>query len=121
MILKLKIYVYRALLHRFQRFIKSKYIYYYVDFILSESEYDPKHFPVLPYIPEEERPPSMHMKLDRRCKLPFVERIMDWFYEGTGAYVVKDYFRNNDFYFAQRLPGSIITALKNDKNMQDET
>lgn len=120
---KIKAQVFRYLLSRFIRLIKSRGFWAILR-ILSIFGYNPKLFPLIPDIPEEEKPPAFETELDRRHKIPFLERIIDWLYEGTSGYIVKDLIRDKNFYLVQQLPLSVRHMFKqkdDDKATEDRT
>ena len=133
-----KIYVYlnkkpsfRYLLTKFIKLIGTPF-FAVVPAFSSRLGYKPTITPVMPDNIEEELPsqffsqvkrPSILNKdtnLDQRYSLLWVEKFLNWLWEGTSGFIVKNAHYKKDLLLAQRIPESMISALKKSKNTNIE-
>ena len=112
-----KIKAFRVLLTRITKIVEPPW-FSILSALLSGVGYRPRILPDIPDIPGKELPSKFragysNLNLDQRQRLPWVEKILSWLWEGTSGYVVRKPAYRENLILVQKLPDSVVSAIKN--------
>ena len=114
---KFKVRIMRSLLRRFIHFLKKNKFIFLVDNAAKKIGFTKNVKSIFPGFVENEFQNTYNQKLDRRYQLLMIEKIMDRLYEGSSAFVVNDFKKDDEIFLVQRLSNSIIEKFNQLKNV----
>lgn len=103
---KNRVFVFTLLLNGLLRVIKSRYFVFIAN-LLYKLGYNRKLPNLYTGIYGRDRPAAFNNQLYSGLGFPIIENIVDWLYEKTSVFTVKNYINDKNFFLCQRMPSSI--------------